>query len=106
MSRNGTAQTVQLLRSLAFRIHKKQPAAEALAGCFESEGRGGRHRQWRQAGAVLEAEGFLPALVSAGLVGDEVAAVLAVVEAAGDHRLLAQAIGALADQIERRDSAW
>ncbi|MGE5546485.1 MAG: hypothetical protein ACM33T_06290 [Solirubrobacterales bacterium] len=89
-----------MLRSLAFHIHKKLPAAEALAGCFEAEGRGGRHRQWRQASAVLDSDGFVPALVTAGLVGDEAAAVLTVVERTGDHRLLSAVLGALADHIE------
>lgn len=102
MSRNGPEQTAQLLRSLAFHIHKKTPAVEALTACFEAEGRGGRHRQWRPAAMVLEAEGFVPALMAAGLVGDEAAALLTVVEAAGDHRLLSQALGALADYVERQ----
>ena len=102
MSRNGTDEKVQILRSLAFHIHKKLPAADALSACFEAEGRGGRHRQWRQAAAVLEAEGFVPSLLAATLIGDEAAAVLEVVVTAGDHRLLSGAIGALADHLERQ----
>ncbi len=103
MSRNGEEDRARLLRALAFHIHKKLPAADALAACFEAEGRGGRHRQWRQAGEVLADSGFVPALVVAGMVGDEAAAVLAVVAATGDHRILAAAIAALADHLDRPD---
>lgn len=92
---------VRFLRALAFEIKRKLPAAEAMAGCIESEGRGGRHRQWRQAGQVLAAEGFVPALLTAELIGDEAAAVLAPVAELGDHRLLSAALAALADHLER-----
>ncbi|HSV30234.1 MAG TPA: hypothetical protein VLL76_11780 [Candidatus Omnitrophota bacterium] len=102
MARNGNEEKVRLLRAVAFHIHKKMPAAEALNACFEAEGRGGRHRQWRQAGAVLEAEGFVPALLAAELVGEEAATVLTVLESAGDHRLLSNALNALAEYCERQ----
>lgn len=103
MGRGKNEETVRLLRSLAFHIHKKIPAAEALGGCFEAEGRGGRHRQWRPAVTVLEAEGFVPALLTAELVGDEASVVLAaIVDNGGDHRLLSAAITALADRAERQ----
>jgi hypothetical protein len=103
MSRNGAEDKVRLLRALAFHIHKKLAAADALAECFEAEGRGGRHRQWRQAGEVLKADGFVPALAAAELIGEEAAAILATVAAAGDHRLLSAALGALADHHEGRE---
>ncbi len=97
MSHDGSEERIRLLRSLAFHVHKKVPAAEALAECFESEGRGGRHRQWRQAGEVLKADGFVAALAAAGLIGAEAAAILAVVADGGDHRLLSASLAALAD---------
>ena len=97
MSRGESEEMTLMLRSLAFHIHKKEPAADALARCYEAEGRGGRHRKWRQAAAVLADEGFVPSLLAAGLIGAEAAQVLAVLETGGDHRLLAAAITALAD---------
>jgi hypothetical protein len=100
MSTKDAEEKARLLRALAFHIHKKLPPAEALTTCFETEGRGGRHRQWREATAVLASDGFVPSLVAAQLVGEEAAAVLAVVETAGDHRLLSRAIEKLADRLE------
>lgn len=103
MARNGHEEKIRLLRSLAFRIHRKEPADEALRDCFEAEGRGGRHRQWRQAGQVLESDGFVPALLAAELIGAEAAIVMAVLEKAKDHRLLSDAITSLADHWEASD---
>ena len=100
MSRSESEERVQMLKALAFHIHKKELPADALTQCFEAEGRNGRHRKWRQPAAVLEDQGFVPALLSAGLVGDEAAQVLAVVEKSGDHRLLSSALGALAEFLE------
>ena len=94
------AEKVRFLRALAFEIHRKRPAAEALAECIEREGRGGKHRLWRPASAALEADGFVPALLAADLVGEEAGIVLAVLAAGGDHRLLSAALGALADHHE------
>jgi hypothetical protein len=101
MSRDGTEDKLRLLRALAFHIHKKLPPVEALATCFEAEGRGGKHRQWRRGAQVLDTEGFVPALATVDLVGPEAAAVLAVIEAGGDHRLMSAAIAALADLMEQ-----
>lgn len=94
---------IRMLRALAFHIHKKLGPADALERCIEDEGRGGRHRRWRQTAAVLETEGFVPALLAAELVTPETAAVLAVVESGGDHRLMSAALTAIADCRERRD---
>ena len=60
------------------------------------EGRGGRHKAFRQAASVLASEGFVPALQAADLVGDEAAAVLTSLMSENDHRLLAGAIAGLA----------
>jgi hypothetical protein len=94
---NPASDKARFLRALAFEIRRKRPAVEALADCIDKEGRGGRHRVFRQASAMLETEGFLPALQAAGLIGEEAAAILAEVVAANDHRLLAGAINNLAD---------
>ncbi len=102
MSRKDNEGKVRLLRSLAHHIHRKTPAEEAMTACIEAEGRGGRHRQWRQAGEILASDGFVPALVAGQLVGDEAAAVLEIVAASGDHRNLAAAITALADYLEQQ----
>lgn len=104
MSRTGNpSDKVRFIRALAFEIHRKRPAEEALADCIEREGKGGRHRLWRPAGVALEAEGFVAALRAADLLGDEAAAILGPVVAGGDHRLLAAALNALADHHEAAD---
>lgn len=92
----------RFLKALAFEIRRKRPAEEALTDCIEREGRGGRHKAFRQAAQVLAAEGFIPALQAAGLVGEEAAAVLASVLEENDHRLLAGAIAGLAEFHERQ----
>ncbi len=94
---DDSAVKLRFLRALAFEIHRKRPADEAMAECIEKEGQRGRHRMLRPASAVLQAEGFIAALRTAGFLGDEAAAVLAVVAESGDHRLLSGAIGRLAD---------
>lgn len=99
MSRDN-AEKARLLRALAFEIHRKRPAEEVLAECFEKEGRGGRHRMFREARAMLETSGFAAALQTAGLVGDEAAVILAAVAAAGDHRLLSGVLSSLADLLD------
>jgi hypothetical protein len=91
----------RFLRALAFEIHRKRPATDALTDCIEKEGRNGKHRAFRSATAALEADGFVPALQAAGMIGDEAAVVLAAVTAGSDHRLLAAALNGLADHAER-----
>jgi hypothetical protein len=97
-----TPDKIRFLKALAFEIRRKRPPEEALNECIEQEGRGGRHKAFRQAAAVLAAEGFVPALRAADLIGDEAAAVLTSVMEENDHRLLASAIGGLADFHERQ----
>ena len=92
----------RFLKALAFEIRRKRPAEEALTECIEQEGRSGRHKAFRQAVAVLEADGFVPALKAAGLVGDEAAVVLTCVVDGNDHRLLAGALAGLAEFWEER----
>ncbi|MDR3440017.1 hypothetical protein [Telmatospirillum sp.] len=87
----------RFLRALAYEIRRKRPADEALADCIDKEGRGGRHRSFREASAALESDGFVAALRAAGMVGEEASAVLQIVVEANDHRLLASAIDTLAD---------
>ena len=103
MSRIEREQKAKILKALAFYIHKKEPAVQALTQCFEAEGRGGKHRQWKPAQAVLETDGFVPALLTGELIGQEAAQILSVVEAAGDHRLLSAAINALVEYHENAD---
>ena len=92
----------RFLKALAFEIRRKRPAEEALTYCIEQEGRGGKHKAFRQASAVLAAEGFVPALQAAGLVGDEAASVLTSLMSENDHRLLAGAISGLAEFHEKQ----
>ncbi len=96
-----TSDSVRFLRTLAFEIHRKRPADEALAECIGKDGRGGRHRQFRQAAALLESDGFVAALQAADMLGDEAAVLLEAIIAAADHRLLAAALGKLADHHEK-----
>jgi hypothetical protein len=99
---SGSADKARFLKALAFEIRRKRPADEALTECIEQEGRGGRHRVFRQALVVLRSEGFVAALKAAGLVGDEAAGVLATLVAENDHRLLAGAINGLAEYHEQQ----
>lgn len=92
----------RFLKALAFEIRRKRPAEEALTECIEQEGRGGRHKAFRQAAAVLAEEGFVPALQAADLLGDEAAAILIPVVEENDHRLLAGVLSGLADFYERQ----
>lgn len=101
MAPKTSDESIRLLKALAFHIHKKEPAAEALTRCFEDEGRSGRHRKWREPAAVLETEGFVPALLAAELIGADAACLLTVIEKAGDHRLLSSALTALAEHLDR-----
>lgn len=93
---SSNSDQARFLKALAFEIRRKRPPEEALTECIEQEGRGGRHKAFRQAAAVLAADGFVPALQAAGLIGDEAAAVLNSLMAENDHRLLAGAIANLA----------
>jgi type II secretory pathway component PulF len=103
MARNDAlspSDKVRVLRSLAFHIHRKVPAADALAELAEQESKGGRHRMFRPVTQALEADGFVAALSVLELFGPETAAVLAPVADSSDHRLLAAALNALADYLE------
>ncbi|MGE4281797.1 MAG: hypothetical protein AB7G62_19605 [Magnetospirillum sp.] len=104
MARNMNDDKVRLLRSLAFKIHRKEVPVEALNDCFEAEGKGGKHRQWRHAVSVLAEEGFVPALLAGELIGDEAAVVMTVLERAKDHRLLSDAVDGIADYMENAES--
>jgi hypothetical protein len=86
-----------LLRELAFHIHRKRPAAEALEDYIAGQGKLGRHREVRAAADALAQQGFLAAIQVLGLVGDEAAAILTAVIGADDHRLLAKTLAHLAD---------
>ena len=101
MAADATEVEVRFLRALAFEIRRKRPAVEAMVDCIEKDGQRGRHRVLRPASAVLASEGFIPALKVAGLLSDEAAVVLAVLESSGDHRLLAAALSNLADYREQ-----
>ena len=101
MSTDASEIKARFLRALAFEIHRKRPAAEAMVDCIEREGQRGRHRTLRPASAALASEGVVAALKVADLLGDEAAVVLAAVVAGGDHRLLSAALNNLADYHER-----
>lgn len=99
---SNSSDKARFLKALAFEIRRKRPAEEALTDCIEQEGRGGRHKAFRQAASVLASEGFVAALQAADLIGEEAAAVLASVMEENDHRLLAGAIAGLAEFHERQ----
>lgn len=103
MARNDlfdSGEKARLLRALAFQIHRKRSPDDVLLEHIEEQLRNGRRREYRPAGETLAAEGFLAALQVLELVGGEAAAVLAAVIEAKDHRLLAGALGNLADHLE------
>jgi hypothetical protein len=99
---NAAMEKARFLRALAFEIRRKLPPDDALAECIGKEGRGGRHRLFRQISIVLESDGFVPALLAAEMVGAEASAILTTVAEANDHRLLASAINTLADFQEQQ----
>lgn len=96
----ATDAKVRLLRSLAFHIHRKVPAEEAMREFVDEQLKQGRRKEYRPAADALGAEGFLAAVRTLALLGDEALALLAVVVEAKDHRLLAAALNALADHLE------
>jgi hypothetical protein len=96
------AEKIRVLRDLAFHIHRKRPAAEALTDYIDAQGQLGRRREIRPAAEALAQDGFLAAILALGLVGDETAAVLASVIDAEDHRLLAKTLVGLADHLDER----
>jgi len=98
---SSSSDKARFLKALAFEIRRKRPAEEALTDCIEQEGRGGRHKAFRQAAAVLAEQGFVPALLAADLIGEEAAVVLESLIRESDHRLLAGAIAGLAEFHER-----
>lgn len=91
---------VRFLRALAFEIHRKTPPDDALSDAFDKEGRSGRHRQFRAAAEALAADGFVPALLAAGLLGEEAGAVMTALMAGRDHRQISAALSNLADYRE------
>src|SRR6516165_4247994 len=100
MSRNdrqAAEEKGRLLRALAFQIHRKRPADEVLREHIDQKMQNGQRREFRPAEEALVNDGFLAALRVLDVIGGEAAAVLAVVMEAKDHRLLAGALGRLAD---------
>ncbi|OAN44023.1 hypothetical protein A6A04_09075 [Paramagnetospirillum marisnigri] len=95
-----TADKVRVLKALAFQIHRKRPAEEALAEVLDQESKGGRNRAFRPAKEALESQGVLASMQAIELLGDEAAAVLGTVIDARDHRLLSSALSALAEFLE------
>lgn len=91
---------VRLLRALAFHVHRKRPADEALMELVEQELRGSRRRIYRAAAEALAQNDTLGALTAIGVVGDEAACVLGPVLDDADHRLLSNVLTRLADWTE------
>ncbi|WP_043744421.1 hypothetical protein [Paramagnetospirillum magneticum] len=93
---------VRLLRALAFQIHRKRPAEEALGELLEHESKGGRRRAFRAGVDALAADGFTAAMDALGLFNDDALVLLGVLADSGDHRLLSSALGKLADLLESK----
>lgn len=91
---------VRVLRALAFQIHRKRPAEEALTEVLDQESKGGRNRAFRPAKEALDSEGFLASIRAIGLIGDEAASIMAAVMDVHDHRLLSNSLARLADHVE------
>ncbi len=95
---------VRVLRALAFQIHRKRPAEEALAELLEHESKGGRRRAFRAGTDALAADGFTAAMDALGLFNDDALVLLGVLAESGDHRLLSSALAKLADLLESKSS--
>ncbi|ARJ65523.1 hypothetical protein WV31_07580 [Magnetospirillum sp. ME-1] len=94
---------VRLLRALAFQIHRKVPADEALGELLEHESKGGRRRAFRAGVDALAADGFTAAMAALGLFSDDAMVLLGVLADSGDHRLLSSGLGKIADLIEEKN---
>lgn len=94
---HGNEERSRLLRALAFHIHRKRSADEVLREHIDQKMANGQRREYREADETLTNDGFVATLRVLGLIGGEAAAVLAAVIEAKDHRLLADALGRLAD---------
>lgn len=90
----------RLLRALAYEIHRKTSAEDALTTHIEEQYRLGRHREWRPVADTLAEQGFAAALAGMGLLSPDAAVVLATVVEARDHRMLSSALNALADHLD------
>lgn len=94
------AEKIQMLRQMAFHIHRKREPAEVLGEFLDEQFRLGRRREFRPAADAMNAGGFAEAMQALGMVGDEGALLLGVILDGKDHRLMAAALNALADRIE------
>lgn len=103
MARNEThaAEKARLLRALAFEIHRKLPAHEALQGYFDQQFQLGRRREVRGANDILADQGFAAALRALDMMSDDAALLLEAIVVSKDHRLLASALNTLADHLDR-----
>lgn len=92
-----TEDKARLLRSLAFHVHRKRSAEEVLREYVDQKLQNGQRREYRPVDEVLSKDGFVAALGTLGLIGEEAAVIMAEVVENGDHRLVSSALGRLAD---------
>lgn len=90
----------KLLRALAFEIHRKRPADEAMNAYLDDQMRSGKHREFRAAQDALNESGFAAALHALNLISDDGAVILKCLIEGGDHRLQSNALTALAEFLE------
>lgn len=90
----------RLLRSLAFEIHRKQPADEVLQAHIDDQMRLGNRKEYRPAQDALNSDGFAAALHALGLIGEDAAIILKCLIQGGDHRLQSAALTDLAEYLE------
>lgn len=99
-SLSSNADKARLLRSLAFEIHRKQPANDALREHIDDQLRLGKRKEYRPAQDALNDEGFAAALRALDVVSDDAAVILGCLVEGGDHRLQSAALTKLAEFLE------
>lgn len=99
-SLSSNADKARLLRSLAFEIHRKQPANDVLREHIDDQLRLGKRKEYRPAQDALNDEGFAAALRALDVVSDDAAVLLGCLVEGGDHRLQSAALTKLAEFLE------
>ncbi|MGC2856577.1 hypothetical protein ACM64Y_13975 [Novispirillum sp. DQ9] len=97
---SSNADKAKLLRSLAFEIHRKQPADDVLRAVIDDQLRLGKRKEFRPAQEALNDNGFAAALRAMDVLSDDAAIILGCLVDGGDHRLQSAALTKLAEFLE------
>jgi len=94
------SEKARLLRAVAFQAQRKQPLDEVILGYVQGELQRGRRKEFRPVMESLQNDGPIAAMLALTLLGEEGGLLLGFIVASKDHRLLADALNALADRWE------